>query len=186
MSPRITGHVAFLSQRQMVRVATESGAQTFDAAATAQPKPMSRHLRCRLHNAVLSWMRAAGIFSAFLCGVGHRQYTRRCVTIWHPCFKEVRCVRIGLFAKTCVRVPAPGGRLHAIGGGRSEPCFAVAFCSDGEGMVRAGGSRTKCGYSDGKQILGVEANGVTWPARELRDSICRRRCELAIICLLKV
>jgi hypothetical protein len=170
----------------MMRVVAERGAQTFDAAATAHPKRMSRHLRCRLHNAVLSWMRAAGIFSAFLCGVGHRQDTRRCVTIRHPCFKEVRCVRIGLFAKACVRVPAHGSRLHAIGGGRSEPCFAVAFCSDGEGMVRPSGSRTECGYSDGKRILRVEANGVTWPARELRDSNCQRQCELAITCFLKV
>ena len=66
-----------------MRVAAERGAQTFDAAATAQHRRMSRHLRCRLHNAVLSWMRAAGIFSAFLCGVGHRQDTRRCATIRH-------------------------------------------------------------------------------------------------------
>jgi hypothetical protein len=153
---------------------------------TAQPKRMSCHLRYRLHNAAVSWMRAAGILSAFLCGAGHRQNTRRCATIRHPCFKEVRCVRIGLFAKACVRVHAHGGRLHAIGGGPSEPCFAVAFCSDGKGMVRPSGSRTECGYSDGKRILRVEASGVTWPARELRDSNCQRRCELAIICFLKV
>ena len=169
-----------------MRVAAERGAQTFDAAATAQHRRMSRHLRCRLHNAVLSWMRAAGIFSAFLCGVGHRQDTRRCATIQHLCFMEVRCVRIGLFAKACVGMLTSGGRLHATGGGRSEPCFAVAFRSDGGGMDRPGGSRTEYGYSDGKRILRVEANGVTWPARELRDSNCQRRCELAIICFLKV
>src|SRR5580658_6867626 len=165
LSPRITGHAACSPQRQMMRVAAERGAQTFDAATTAQPKRMSRHLRCRLHDAVLSWMRAVGIFSAFLCGVGHRQDTRRCATIRHPCFKEVRCVRIGLFAKACVRVLAHGGRLHAIRGGRSEPCFAVAFRSDGEGVVRPSASRTECGYSDGKRIpsLGVETTGLPGP-----------------------
>jgi hypothetical protein len=46
-----------------------------------KPERMSRQLRCRLHNVVISWMRAADIFSAVLCGVGHRQDTRRCATI---------------------------------------------------------------------------------------------------------
>jgi hypothetical protein len=107
-------------------------------------------------------MRAADIFSAFLCGVDHRQDSRCRATIQHPCFKEVRRVGVGLFAKACVRVPAHGVRLHAIGGGPSEPCSAVAFRSDGGGMVRPSGSRTECGYSDGKRIteLGDEPGGV--------------------------
>jgi hypothetical protein len=149
----------------MLGIAAERGERTLDAAATAQPERMSRQLRCRLHNAVISWMRAAGIFYAFLCGVDHRQDTRRGVTIQHPCFKEVCCVRIGLFAKARVRVYAHGGRLHAIGGGRPEPCFAVAFRSNGEAMVRPSGSRTECGYSDGKRTprLRVETTGLPDP-----------------------
>jgi hypothetical protein len=128
-------------------------------------------LRYQLHNAVIPWMRAAGIFSGFLCGVGHRQDTRRCATIQHPCFKEVCCVRIGLFAKACVRVRAHGRRLHAIGGGRFEPCCAVPFRSVGEGMVRPSGSRTECGYADGARIrrLKIKPSGVTQPARSFTD-----------------
>ena len=128
-------------------------------------------------------MRAAAIFSAFLGGVDHRQNTRRRATMQHLCFKEVRRVRIGPFAKACARVHAHGGRLHAIGGGPSEPCSAVAFRSDGGGMVRPGGSRTESGYSDGKRIprIRVETNRVAWPARKLRDSDCQRRCEFAVI-----
>ena len=176
-----------MSQRQMKRVAAERGARTLEAPATAQSERMSRHLRYRPHNALISRMHAAVIFSAFLCGVGHRQDTRRCAMIRRPFFKEVRRVGVGLFAKACVGVHAHGVRLHAIGGGPSEPCFAVAFRSDGESMVRPSGSRTECGYSDGKRIprLRVETNGVTWLARELRDSNCQRQCELAIIFILK-
>jgi hypothetical protein len=107
-------------------------------------------------------MRAADIFSAFLCGVGHRQDSRCRATIQHPCFKEVRRVGVGLFAEACVTVHAHGVRVHAISGRPSEPCFAVAFRSDGDGMDRLGGSRTECGYSDGTRILGlgVEPGGV--------------------------
>jgi hypothetical protein len=144
---------------------------------------MSRHLRCRFHNAVISWMRAAVIFSAFLGGVDHRQNTRRRATMQHLCFNEVRRVRIGPFAKVCVGVHALGGRLHAIGGGPSESCSAVAFRSDGGGMVRPSGSRTECGYSDGKRVprLRVETNGVAWPARKFRDYDCQGRCEFGVI-----
>lgn len=126
-------------------------------------------------------------FVAFLCGVGHRQGARRCATIQHLYFEEVRYVRIGLFAKACVGMLTSGSRLHAIGWGHSEPCFAVAFRSDGEGMVRYSCSRTECGYSDGKRLprLRVETCAVTWPAREFRGSNCQRRNELAIICFLK-
>jgi hypothetical protein len=75
------------------------------------------------------------------------------------------CVRIGLFAKARVRVHAHGGRLHATGGGHPEPCFAVAFPSDGEGMVRPSGSRTECGYPDGTRTprLRVETTGLPGP-----------------------
>jgi hypothetical protein len=98
----------------------------------------------------------------FLCGADHRQDSRCRATIQHPCFKEVRRVGVGLFAKACVRVPAHGVRLHAISGRPSKSRFTVAFRSDGEGMDRLGGSRTECGYSDRKRIprLRVETNGV--------------------------
>jgi hypothetical protein len=108
-----------------------------------------------------------GIFSASLCGVDHRQDTLCYARIKRPCFKEVRCVRLGQSTKTCVRVHAHGDRLHAIGGGHSEPCFAVAFRSDGEGMVGPSGSRTECGY------FGRKAN--TLQSRNKRGYLTRAR-----------
>jgi hypothetical protein len=43
-------------------------------------------------------------------------------------------------------VHAPGGKLYAIGGRRSEPCFAVPFRSDGERMVQLSSPGTEHRY----------------------------------------
>jgi hypothetical protein len=49
--------------------------------------------RTRNYRAILTPNSLAS--SAFICGVDHRQDTRCCARIKHPCFKEVRCVRAG-------------------------------------------------------------------------------------------
>ena len=71
-------------------------------------------------------------------------------------------------ALECIRMAADSMRIRRR---CPEPCFAVAFRSDGDGMVRPSGSRTECGYSDGKREPKLQRRNkrVTWPARELRD-----------------
>jgi hypothetical protein len=117
----------------------------------------------RFHNAVISWMHGAGILSIFLRGVDHRQGTRCCAMTQHPCFKEVRCARVGQLTKICVRVPTIGGRLHAIGRRYSLPCFAITFRSDGKGMVQLSGSGDKRGYPDGEQIFRLTSEPTELP-----------------------
>lgn len=66
-----------------------------------------------------------------------------------PCHKdrpggcEVRCVQTGTNKNTCFGMPAARGRLHAIGGSRLQPRFAIAFRSDGKRLVRLGGFGTE-------------------------------------------
>jgi hypothetical protein len=69
-------------------------------------------------------------------------------------------------------VHAPGGRLYAIGGRRSQPCFAVAFPSDGARVVQLSGSGTERGYPERPPIprLRIEPDGVIQLARGSRDS----------------
>ena len=103
-----------------------------------------------------------------------------------PAFKGGALCPIGLFAKACVRMHAPGGKLYAIGRGRSEPCFAVAFrrmarvWSDRAVRGPNADSRTESGYPD----LSRNKRGSAYP-RKLRHSNSRTQYELAIICFLK-
>jgi hypothetical protein len=73
-------------------------------------------------------------------------------------------------------VHAPGGRLYAIGGRRSQPGFAVAFPSDGARVVQLSGSGTERGYPERPRIprLRIEPDGVIQLARGFRDSEPRR------------
>ena len=66
--------------RQPQQLFNLSKCAAIDADSFAMSIPQCRHLLDAGPD---------GIFSALLCGVDHRQDTRCCATILHPCFEEV-------------------------------------------------------------------------------------------------